>query len=41
MPTQDPKLLRLRQMITENLHIELGTGESLPYIDVSNVLVDI
>jgi hypothetical protein len=41
MRKQNPKLARLRQMITENLRIQRDSGKDLPYIDVSNVLVDI
>jgi len=41
MKSQDPKLIRLRQLITENLRIQRGGGEPPPYIDVSNALVDI
>ena len=41
MTTQANKLLRLRQFITENLRIQRGGGQTPPYIDVSNSIVDI
>ena len=41
MTTQNPKLLQLRKLITENLRIQRGGSQPPPYIDVSNVLVDI
>ena len=41
MISQSPELLRLRKLITENLRIQRGSGETPPYVDVSNVLVDI
>ena len=41
MANQDTKLIRLRQLITENLRIQRGGGEAPPYIDVSNAIVDI
>lgn len=41
MTLPNPKLLRLRQLITESLRIQRDSGEQLPYIDVSNVLADI
>jgi hypothetical protein len=40
MQLNDPKLTRLRQIITENLRVQRGGSEDLPYIDVSNALVD-
>ena len=40
MQLDDPKLLKLRQLITENLRIQRGGNEDLPYIDVGNALVD-
>ncbi len=40
MQLNDPKLLKLRQLITENLRIQRGGNEELPYIDVGNALVD-
>jgi len=36
----DPKLLKLRQLITENLRVQRGGNDELPYIDVGNALVD-
>jgi hypothetical protein len=41
MTSSDHKLLRLRQLITENLRIQRSGGDPPSYIDVSNVLVDI
>jgi hypothetical protein len=41
MALVDPKLLRLRQLITENLRIQRGGGENPRYVDVSNALVDV
>lgn len=41
MTTQDQKLLRLRQLITENLRIQRGGGKIPTYIDVSNAIVDV
>jgi hypothetical protein len=41
MQLNDPKLLRLRRFITENLRIQRGGNEDLPYIDVSNALADV
>jgi len=41
MTTQNPKLLQLRKLITENLRIQRGGSQPPPYIDVSNVLADI
>ena len=41
MASQDPKLARLRQLITENLRIQRGGGQAPPYIDVGHALVDI
>jgi hypothetical protein len=41
MEPTDPKLLKLRQLITENLRIQRGGGKLPVYIDVSNVLADI
>lgn len=37
----DPKLARLRQVITENLRVQRGANESLAYIDGSTALVDV
>jgi predicted AAA+ superfamily ATPase len=41
MQLNDPKLTRLRQIITENLRVQRGGSEDLPYIDVSNAMVDV
>jgi Cdc6-like AAA superfamily ATPase len=41
MSSKNPKLLRLRQLITENLRIQRGGGETPTYIDVSNAIADI
>ena len=40
MQLNDPKLLKLRQLITENLRVQRGGNDELPYIDVGNALVD-
>lgn len=40
MQLNDPKLTRLRQIITENLRVQRGGSDDLPYIDVGNALVD-
>jgi hypothetical protein len=37
----DPKLLKLRQTITENLRIQRGGNEEVPYIDVGTAMADI
>jgi hypothetical protein len=41
MDLTDPRLRKLRQLITENLRIQRGGGQLPTYIDVSNVLADI
>lgn len=41
MDLRDPKLMKLRQVITENLRIQRGGSEDVPYIDVTNTLVDV
>src|SRR6516162_6158128 len=41
MATEDRKLLRLRQLITENLRIQRGGGDIPTYIDVSNAIPDV
>jgi predicted AAA+ superfamily ATPase len=35
------ELTKLRKVITENLRVQLGGAQLLPYIDVSNALSDI
>jgi energy-coupling factor transporter ATP-binding protein EcfA2 len=37
----DTKLTNLRRAITENLRVQRGGAEAIPYIDVTNVLTDI
>lgn len=37
----DSKLTNLRRAITENLRVQRGGAEAIPYIDVANVLTDI
>ncbi|MFL6579455.1 MAG: hypothetical protein ACJ8G2_01830 [Burkholderiales bacterium] len=41
MDLKDDKLRRLRQVITENLRIELGGNKNPPYIDVGSALADV
>ena len=37
----DPKLTKLRSLITESLRVQRGGPESIPYIDVYNTLSDV
>jgi hypothetical protein len=37
----EPNLLKLRELITENLRIQMDSRDKVAYIDVSNVLADI
>jgi hypothetical protein len=41
MALDNPKLVKLRQIIQENLRIQRGGGDLPPYIDVSNALADV
>jgi Cdc6-like AAA superfamily ATPase len=41
MSQENSNLPRLRQVITENLRVQRGGGETPPYIDVSNALPDV
>jgi energy-coupling factor transporter ATP-binding protein EcfA2 len=41
MSVDPDKLKKLRLAINENLRIQRGGAESVPYIDISNVLIDI
>jgi hypothetical protein len=41
MDLKDPRLTKLRQIITENLRIQRGGSDDVPYIDLSNTLVDV
>lgn len=41
MIVSDPRLVKLRQIITENLRIQRGNDERLLYIDPSSVLTDV
>lgn len=41
MPSNRDKLQSLRRVITENLRVQRGGSESIPYVDIANVLSDI